>query len=122
MFQPISRITEALEFPPPIQLTNASLWTLTTTWTLRSSSLAFSCRLLHNATCHDMWCIFQSIKNLVNIFDEMWKEPLRLKAISNSMRLENRVRLKSLLRYWRGRLLDISEHRQFCISINLKRF
>ena len=53
---------------------------------------------------------FNSIENLVNILDAMWKEPQLLKEISKAMQLENRNRLKSLLRYWRRRLLDIKEH------------
>ena len=53
---------------------------------------------------------FNSIEDLVNILEAMWKEPLRLQAISKAMQLENRNRLKSLLRYWRRRLLDIKEH------------
>ena len=53
---------------------------------------------------------FNSIEDLVNILEAMLKEPLRLQAISKSMQLENRNRLKSLLRYWRRRLLDIKEH------------
>ena len=53
---------------------------------------------------------FNSIEHLVDILDAMWKDPQRLQVISNAMRLENRTRLKDLLRYWRRRLLDIKEH------------
>ena len=53
---------------------------------------------------------FHSVKNLVDILDTMWKKPLRLQEISNAMRIENRSRLKYILRYWRRRLLDIKQH------------
>ena len=54
--------------------------------------------------------LFNSIENFVNILETMWKEPLRLQIISNRMRIENRLRLKFLLRYWRRRLIEIGEH------------
>lgn len=54
--------------------------------------------------------LFHSIEDLVDILDAMWKEPRHLQEISNAMRIENRARLKFILRYWRRRLLDIKEH------------
>ena len=54
--------------------------------------------------------LFHSIENLVDILETMRKEPLRLKVISNGMRIENRLRLKFLLRYWRRRLIEIGKH------------
>ena len=56
---------------------------------------------------------FQSVENLVDILDAMWKEPQRLQKISKAMRIENRARLKYILRYWRRRLLDIKKHSPF---------
>lgn len=52
--------------------------------------------------------LFESIEHLVHILQEMSNNPELLHAIHKSMRIENRERLKSLLRYWRGRLLDIA--------------
>lgn len=54
---------------------------------------------------------FQSIENLVEILEEMWKDPGKLNIISDAMRSENSNRLKYILRYWRRRLLDIAEFR-----------
>ena len=53
---------------------------------------------------------FESIEHLVDILQDMWNTPQMLHKIHESMRIENRNRLKSLLRYWRRRLLDIAEH------------
>ena len=53
---------------------------------------------------------FNSVENLVDILEKMWREPARLLAIHETMRATNRERLKSLLRYWRRRLLDIAEY------------
>ena len=53
---------------------------------------------------------FHSVENLVDILDTMWKDPSRLHVISNAMRIENRARLKYILRYWRHRLVDIKQH------------
>lgn len=71
--------------------------------------------LLHWLSFSDFYTIphvthFNSIENLVDILEAMWKEPQRLQDISRAMQIENRSRLKSLLRYWRRRLLDIKEH------------
>ena len=54
--------------------------------------------------------LFESIEHLVDILQDMWDRPQMLQTIHKAMRIENRNRLKSLLRYWRGRLLDIAEH------------
>ena len=51
---------------------------------------------------------FDSIEHLVEILQVMWNEPSNLKEIHEAMRIENRLRIKSLLRYWRQRLLDIA--------------
>ena len=56
---------------------------------------------------------FESVENLVDILDAMWNKPQSLQEISKAMRVENRARLKYILRYWRRRLLDIKEHSPF---------
>lgn len=56
--------------------------------------------------------LFDSIGHLVNILEEMWNKPQLLQAINRLMRIENRERLKSLLRYWRKRLVDIAANSQ----------
>ena len=53
---------------------------------------------------------FDSVEHLVDILEKMWRDPARLHAINDAMRVINRERLKSLLRYWRRRLLDIAEY------------
>ena len=53
---------------------------------------------------------FESAEQLVAILQALWEQPSRLHAISAAMRETNRLRLKSLLRYWRQRLLDIAEY------------
>ena len=53
--------------------------------------------------------LFESIDHLVKILQEMWQDRSRLQAIHIDMRLANRSRLKSLLRYWRKRLMDIAK-------------
>lgn len=53
---------------------------------------------------------FDSIEHLVEILQVIWNKPDILQMIHASMRIENRERLKSLLRYWRRRLLDIAVH------------
>ena len=53
--------------------------------------------------------LFDSVEHLVDIFEKMWREPARLHAIHNAMRATNSERIKSLLHYWRRRLLDIAE-------------
>ena len=53
---------------------------------------------------------FDSAEQLVEILQALWKQPKRLLAISAAMRETNRSRLKSLLRYWRRRLLEIAEY------------
>ena len=53
---------------------------------------------------------FSSIEHLVDILQDMWDKPQMLHKIHELMRIENRNRLISLLRYWRRRLLDIAEH------------
>ena len=52
---------------------------------------------------------FDYVEHLVDILEKMWSEPARLHAIHEAMRATNRERIKSLLRYWRRRLLDIAE-------------
>lgn len=53
---------------------------------------------------------FNSAEHLVDIMQTFSKNPSRLQAISIAMREINRSRLKSILRYWRSRLLDIAEY------------
>ena len=53
--------------------------------------------------------LFKSIDHLVKILQEMWQDRSSLQAIHMDMRLANRSRLKSLLRYWRKRLMDIAK-------------
>ena len=53
---------------------------------------------------------FNSVGDLVDILERMWRYPARLQAIHFAMRVANRERLKLLLRYWRRRLQDIAEY------------
>ena len=53
--------------------------------------------------------LFNSINHIVKILQEMWKDQSRLHAVHMNMRIANRSRLKSLLRYWRKRLMDIAK-------------
>lgn len=54
--------------------------------------------------------LFNSVEQLVDVLEKMWREPARLHAIHDAMRATNRERLKSLLRYWRRRLINIAEY------------
>ena len=54
--------------------------------------------------------LFESAEHLVDILQLMWQTPSLLQSIHERMRLENRSRLKSLLRYWRQRLQDIAQY------------
>ena len=54
--------------------------------------------------------LFESAEQLVDILQLMWRAPSLLQSIHEKMRLENRSRLKSLLLYWRQRLLDIAQY------------
>ena len=54
--------------------------------------------------------LFESAEHLVNILQLMWRTPSLLQSIHEKMRVENRSRLKTLLRYWRQRLLDIAQY------------
>ena len=53
---------------------------------------------------------FDSAEKLVEILQALWEQPSRLHAISAAMRETNRSRLKSLVLYWRRRLMDIAEY------------
>ena len=53
--------------------------------------------------------LFNSFDHIVKILQEMWKDQSRLHDIHMNMRIANRSRLKSLLRYWRKRLMDIAK-------------
>lgn len=53
---------------------------------------------------------FTCIEHLVDILQQMWTEPSRLQAIHAEMVSTNRLRLKSILRFWRRRLMDIAMH------------
>lgn len=52
---------------------------------------------------------FSSVEELVDILQKMWLYPSQLYEIHTAMKVTNRKRLKSLLRYWRRRLVDIAE-------------
>ena len=53
--------------------------------------------------------LFDSIAELVDTLELMWRTPSKLLEIHKVMRIENRFRLKLLLRYWRRRLLEMAE-------------
>lgn len=53
---------------------------------------------------------FDTAEQLANTLQDFSKHPSRLIAISSAMRETNRSRLKSIIRYWRRRLMDIAEY------------
>ena len=53
---------------------------------------------------------FESAEQLVNILHDHSKHLSKLIAISSAMRETNRSRLKSIIRYWRRRLIDIAKY------------
>lgn len=53
---------------------------------------------------------FNSINHLVEILNQMWTDKTLLQNIHKKMRLANRSRLKSILHFWRTRLINIAKY------------